>query len=80
MCPCYVQLGKTLGAISAVQMEFCQIAFQSPPPQAKGPFAKGPLGQLFLPKFSQFFQTPVLNMGMDILTMLVVKHYSLMVF
>ena len=31
-------LGKPLGAISAVQMEFCQIAFQPPPPQANGPF------------------------------------------
>ena len=31
-------LGKTLGTISAVQMDFVQIAFQPPPPQATGPF------------------------------------------
>ena len=66
------RLGKPLGTRSAVQMDFCQIAFQPPP--------LNPLGQLFSPKFSQFFKTAVLNMGMDILTMTVVKHYSLMVF
>ena len=31
-------LGKPLGTISAVQMDFVQIAFQPPPPQATGPF------------------------------------------
>ena len=31
-------LGKTLGTISAVQMDFVQIAFQPPHPQATGPF------------------------------------------
>ena len=30
--------GKPLGTISAVQMDFVQIAFQPPPPQANGPF------------------------------------------
>ena len=34
----YLNLGKTLGTISAVQMDFVQIAFQPPPPQANGPF------------------------------------------
>ena len=31
-------LGKPLGTISAVQMDFVQIAFQPPHPQATGPF------------------------------------------
>ena len=31
-------LGKPHGTISAVQMDFVQIAFQPPPPQATGPF------------------------------------------
>ena len=33
-----VVLGKTHGTISAVQMDFVQIAFQPPRPQATGPF------------------------------------------
>ena len=32
------KLGKTLGTISAVQMDFVRIAFQPPHPQATGPF------------------------------------------
>ena len=31
-------LGKNHGTISAVQMDFVQIAFQPPHPQATGPF------------------------------------------
>ena len=33
-----LDLGKTHGTISAVQMDFVQIAFQPPRPQATGPF------------------------------------------
>ena len=36
--PCNAILGKPLGTISAVQMDFVQIAFHPPPPQATGPF------------------------------------------
>ena len=32
-----LKLGKTLGTISAVQMDSVQIDFQPPPPQATGP-------------------------------------------
>ena len=35
-----------------------------------------PLRQLFSPKISQFFKTAVLNMGIDIFKMTMVKHYS----
>ena len=35
-----------------------------------------PLGQLFSPKFSQFFKTAVLTMGMDILTMTTYMHFN----
>ena len=47
--------------ISAVQMDFVQIAFQPPP--LKQP---DPLGLLFLPTISQFFKTAVLTMEIDI--------------
>ena len=57
-----LHLGKTHGTISAVQMDFVQIAFQPPPP-LKQP---DPLGLLFSPKISQFFKTAVLTMGIDI--------------
>ena len=59
-------LGKQLGAISAVQMDFCQIAFQSRHPLKQN-------GSSFI--FSQFFKTAVLSLPMDILTMSMVKHY-----
>ncbi len=64
--------GKNHGTISAVQMDFVQIAFQPPPP-LKQP---DPLGLLFSPKISQFFKTAVLTMGIDIFKMTMVKHYS----
>ena len=51
---------------------FCLNSFSTLPP-LKQP---DPLGLLFSPKFSHFFKTAVLTMGMDILTMTMVKHYS----
>ena len=54
--------GKPLRNTSAVQMEFCQIAFQSPPPKANGRF----VGTIFA----------VLTLGIDILTMTMVKLCS----
>ena len=36
----------------------------------------GALWERFSPKFSQFFKRAILTMGMDILTMTTVKHYS----
>ena len=68
----WICLGKTHGTISAVQMDFVQIAFQPPPPPLKQP---DPLGLLFSPKISQFFKTAVLTMGIDIFKMTMVKHY-----
>ena len=53
-------LGKPLGTISAVQMDFVQIAFQPPPSPLKQP---DPLGLLFSPKISHFFKTAILTMG-----------------
>ena len=35
------------------------------------------LWQLFSPKLCQYFKTAILTMGNDILTMTMVKHYSL---
>ena len=64
-------LGKNHGTISAVQMDFVQIAFQPPP--LKQP---DPLGLLFSPKISRFFKTAILTMGIDIFKMTMVKHYS----
>ena len=49
---------------SAVQMEFCQIAFQ--PPALKQTDA---LWELFSPKIGKFVKTAVLTLGIDILTM-----------
>ena len=69
------QLGKPLGRISAVQMDFVQIAFQ-PPPSSKRTL----WGYFFRRKLVNFFKTLVLTMGIDILTMTMVKHYSLVVF
>ena len=43
-------------------------------------FWTSPFGLLFSPKISQFFKTAVLTIWMDILTMTMIKHYSLMVF
>ena len=46
-----------MSAISAVQKEFCRIAFQPlPPPQTNGPFVG-----LFSPKFSHFLKTAILT-------------------
>ena len=65
-----IQIQKfKFGTRSAVQIEFCQIAFQPNPPSSKRTL-------LFLSKISHFFKTAVLTMGMDILTMTMVKHYS----
>ena len=61
---------KPLRNTSAVQMEFCQIAFQPPLP----------LWELFLPKIGKFVKTAVLTLGMDILTMTMVKLCSKMVY
>ena len=67
---------KPSGTISAVQTDFCQIAFQLPPPSQ----ANGWIQAISSPKFGQFFKTAVLTMEMDILIMTIVKHYSLMAF
>ena len=43
-----------------------------------GPYKEmNALWQLFSPKFCQYFKTAILTMGNDILTMTMVKHYSL---
>ena len=52
---------------------FCPNSFSTPPPPLKQP---DPLGLLFSTKISQFFKTAVLTMGIDILKMTMVKHYS----
>ena len=66
-----IQIQKfKFGTRSAVQIEFCQIAFSTPLKQT------GPLGLLFLLKFSQFLKTAVFTMGIDIFKMTMVKHYS----
>ena len=64
-------LGKTLCNTSAVQLEFCQIAFQ--PPALKQTDA---LWELFLPKIGKFVKTAVLTLEIDILTMTMVKLCS----
>ena len=59
-----------------VQTAFCQIAFQPPAPRAKGRFVAG----IFLLKNSRFCKTVFLPLGMDMLTISMVKHDSQMVF
>ena len=70
-------LGKTLLKILGVQTEFGQIAFQLPPPPLKQTNA---LWDIFLPKMSKFFKTVILTLGMDILTITMVKYDSQMAF
>ena len=64
-------LGEPLRKKSAVQMEFCQIAFQPPPLKQTDA-----LWELFLPKIGKFVKTAVLTLGIDILTMTMVKLCS----
>ena len=52
--------------ILRVQTVFCQIVFQPPAPQANGRFVAG----LFWQKLA------ILTLGMDILTITMVKHDS----
>ena len=66
-------LGKPLYKKSAVQMEFCQIAFQPPPPPLEQTDA---LWELFSPKIGKFVKTAVLTLEIDILTMTMVKLCS----
>ena len=64
-------LGKPLVRIMHVQTEFCQIAFQPPPLKQTDA-----LWELFSPKICKFVKTVVLTLGMDILTMTMVKLCS----
>ena len=57
---------------SAVQMEIRQIAFQTPPPLKQ----TDALWELFSPKIGKFVKTAVLTLGIDILTMTMVKLCS----
>ena len=57
---------------SAVQMEIRQIAFQPPPPLEQ----TDALWELFSPKIGKFVKTAVLTLGIDILTMTMVKLCS----
>ena len=68
-------LGKPQRKKSAVQMEFCQIAFHPPPLKQMDA-----LWELFSPKISQFFKTAVSTLDMDILTVTMVKPCSWKVF
>ena len=68
--PKNTHLGNPLSMRSAVQMEFCQIAFQPPLQQTDA------LWELFSPKIGNFFKTAVLTLGNDILTMTMVKLCS----
>ena len=56
---------------SAVQMEIRQIAFQPPPLKQTDA-----LWELFSPKIGKFVKTAVLTLGIDILTMTMVKLCS----
>ena len=55
-----------------VQTEFCQIAIHPPPPSSKRTLC----GRYFSLKISIFFKTAILTLGMDILTITMVKHDS----
>ena len=65
-------LGKPLVRIMHVQTEFCRIAFQPSPPSSKRTLC----GRYFSPKIGKFFKTAILTLGMDILTITVVKYDS----
>ena len=64
------QLGKPLRNESDVQMEFCQIGFQPPHKQTDA------LWELFSSKIGKVFKTAGLTLGIDILTMTMVKLCS----
>ena len=54
-----------------VQTEFCQIAFQSPPLKQMDAF-----WEQFSPKIRKYVKTAILTLGIDILTMTMVKLFS----